>query len=165
MITIIAAVAKNAVIGKEGGLPWRLPDDLRHFRELTEGKTVLMGRTTFESIVDRLGHPLPNRRNVVLTHDETFSYPGVEVIHDPDEVLRNENGLPVEIYVIGGATLYAAMLPIAGRMYMTEIDADIDGDTYFPNFDKSEWREISRTHHSADELHTYAFDFVEHVRD
>lgn len=164
MIAIVAAVARNGVIGYEGGLPWELPDDLRHFRKITAGSAVVMGRTTFESIVDRLGHPLPDRQSVVLTHDENYSYPDVTVVHDPEQIIRGENGIPAEIYIIGGAALYATFLPLADRLSLTEIHASIEGDTYFPDYDKTEWHEVSRTPHPTDEHHAYAFDFVEYER-
>ncbi len=162
MITIVAAVAKNNVIGNNTDLPWHLPDDLRHFKELTLGQTVAMGRTTFESIVARLERPLPDRRNIVLTRDETFSYPDVEVVHDPNELLKGT--AEESVYVIGGAALYHAMMPYAQKLYLTEIDAEMEGDTFFPEFDEKKWVEVSREHHPADGAHEFAFDFTEYDR-
>lgn len=164
MIVLVAARSKNGVIGRDGHLPWNLPDELRHFKELTLGKTVVMGRTTFDSIVAQLGRPLPSRHNVVLTRDEFFEHLGVTVVHDPDEIIRGDKNIPDEIYVIGGASLYAEMLPLANKLHMTEVDAEIDGDTYFPDYDMSEWREVGRSHHGIDERHEFAFDMVEYER-
>lgn len=130
MISLIAAYARGRVIGKDGRLPWRLPDDLRYFRRVTLGHTVVMGRKTFDAI----GRPLPGRRNVVLTRGAAFAVPGVEVAHSVDDVVALG-----DIVVIGGASVYALFLPLADRLYITEIDADIAGDTYFPEWDPGQF--------------------------
>lgn len=156
MIAMVVAMAHGNVIGVKNDLPWHLPADLRHFKQLTTGKTVVMGRTTFDSIVRRLGKPLPNRRNVVLTHNPLFKPEGAEVVHD----IRAVQTLAPDVYIIGGAQIYAAAFGITTRLYVTEVDADIAGDTYFPFIEPTEWREISREKHHADQENTYDYDFV-----
>ena len=127
MIAIVAALSRNRVIGRDGDLPWHLPGDLRHFKELTGGGTVVMGRKTYESIPPRF-RPLPGRRNIVLTRNG-FDAPGAEVHHDLDDALQ----AAPDCFVIGGGTLYAQALPRADRLYLTEVDAELDGDTFFPD--------------------------------
>lgn len=157
MIAMVAAVAQNGIIGTDNELPWHLPTDLKHFRDITAGKTVAMGRKTFDSIlVATGGKPLPNRRNVVLTRDQVFSYPGVEVLHDVRELTE----LDGDVYVIGGGQVYAAVLELADVLYMTEVHAQVDGDARFPDIDPSVWQEVSREQHAADDRNEYAFDFV-----
>jgi dihydrofolate reductase len=158
MISIIVAKANNNVIGSKNDLPWYLPADLRHFKEVTAGHTVVMGRTTFQSIISRIGKPLPNRKNVVMTRDLEFSYPGVTTIHSLDQI--KELG---DVFIIGGAEVYSQTIEMADRLYITEVHADIDGDTYFPALDSS-WREVSREKHQADEKNPYDFDFVTYER-
>ncbi len=160
MISIIVARAKNGVIGSKNDLPWYLPADLKRFRELTTGNTVVMGRKTYESIVARLGHTLPDRRNIVLTRDETAAYDGAEILHDIDAVKQ----LDGDVFVIGGAEIYNQLLPLADRLYITDVKADIDGDTFFPTLDTSVWHEISREAHERDEKNQYDFDFVLYER-
>ena len=154
MISLIVARAQNGVIGSRNDLPWYLPADLRRFKELTTGSTVVMGRKTFESIVSRLGHGLPDRRNVVVTRQQ-LHFPDAEVIHDVREI--EQMG---DVFVIGGAELYRQTLDIADRLYITEVKAVIDGDVRFPGLDMSRWREVSRETHERDEKNQYAFDFV-----
>lgn len=156
MIAMVAAATENGVIGRDNALPWKLPSDLQHFRDITEGKTVVMGSKTFQSIVQHRGKPLPNRKNVVLTRDTMFTYPGVTVLHDPQDVTT----LADDIYVIGGAQIYKLLLDVADTIYLTEIHAVVDGDAFFPKLDSSVWHEIEREPHQADELNQYAFDFV-----
>jgi dihydrofolate reductase len=140
MISVVVAYARNGVIGRDGDLPWHLPGDLRHFRELTAGGTVLMGRKTYESIPDRF-RPLPGRRNLVLSRTPGYAPPGAEVFGDLDDALRAAaaDGDVAECFVIGGGTTYAEVLPLAGRVYATEVDADVEGDTVFPALDAAEW--------------------------
>jgi dihydrofolate reductase len=156
VISLVAAVASNRVIGRGGRLPWRLPDDLRHFRATTLGKPVIMGRRTFESI----GKPLPGRRNVIVTRDPAFSVEGCCVAHDLDVALDLAGAAP-EIVVIGGASLYLDFLPRAERIYLTEVHAEVDGDAFFPDLNPADWIEASRERHPADERHEHAFSFVE----
>lgn len=144
VIALIVARAANGVIGRDNGLPWRLAGDLRRFKALTMGKPLIMGRRTFDSI----GRPLPGRVTVVVTHSPHWSAEGVLVAHDVDEAVvmatRAAAELNVdEIMVAGGAQIYEALLPLAGRIYLTEVDADIAGDTWFPALDPAEWREIA----------------------
>ncbi len=156
MIIIIAAVAKNNVIGRGNDLPWHIPEDLKHFQNLTNGKTVLMGSNTFTSIIKRLGKPLPNRKNIVVTSDKNFNVPpGVIVYYSlQDALLALKNQ---EVWVIGGASIYKQVFPLADKMYITEVDLRPVGDTYFPNISKTEWREISRKQYEG-------FAFVEYER-
>jgi len=133
-ISLIAAVARNGTIGRDGRMPWRLPDDLARFRRVTLGHAVLMGRTTWES----LGRPLAGRRNIVLTRDRSFSARGCETVHSVDE--GRDLARASELFVIGGAAVYAAFLPFADRLFLTHVDADVPGDTAFPPVDPRQWR-------------------------
>ncbi len=159
MISLIVAVARNRSIGKGGRLPWHLPDDLKHFRAKTLGKTVVMGRRTFESI----GKALPGRTNIVVTRDGTFQAPGATVVYTLDAALACARETE-EIMVIGGSSLYADLLPQASRIYLTSVHADVEGDAFFPELDPHEWVEANREHHNADERHAHAFTFVELFR-
>ena len=154
MISLIAARAQNGVIGSRNDLPWYLPADLRRFKELTTGRTVVMGRKTYESIASRLGHGLPDRRNVVMTRQQ-LHFPDAEVVHDVRDIERMG-----DVFVIGGAELYKQTIDIADRLYLTEVKASVDGDVYFPGLDMSRWREISRESHERDDKNQYDFDFV-----
>jgi dihydrofolate reductase len=158
-IALVAAVADNGVIGRAGRLPWHLPDDLRHFKGVTLGKPVLMGRHTFESI----GRALPGRRNLVLTHGSGAGEAGVEYVADLTAALERTHGA-AEICVIGGAQLYALTLPLCTRMYLTRVHAQVEGDVLFPAVDWNEWEQIARSEHPADARHAYAMSFVELAR-
>ena len=158
MISLIVAKARNGIIGSNNDLPWYLPADLRHFKEVTMGHTVVMGRKTFESILQRLGKPLPDRKNVVITRDQSFTYPGVTIIHDVNEI--SQLG---DCFVIGGAEIYGQTIDMADRLYITEVHADSEGDTFFPALDAS-WKEISRVQHQADDKNQYDYDFVVYER-
>ncbi len=146
---------RNRLIGRDGDLPWRLPNDLKHFKQLTVGKTVLMGRKTWTS----LGRPLPDRENWVLTRDAQFSAPGARAFTDLDAALAAHAG--GELMVIGGAQLYAQTLPLAARIHLTRVDAEVQGDTYFPKLDPAQWREVSVETHAADDRHAHGYSFVE----
>ena len=135
MIALVVAHAGNRVIGRDGGLPWRLPTDMRFFRDLTTGHTVVMGRKTFESIPPRF-RPLPARRNVVLSSDPAYPAEGAAVVTSLDEALDACDG---DCFVIGGGQTYAEALPHAGRVYATEVEGEIDGDTYFPELSGDAW--------------------------
>ena len=139
---LIAAVAKNGVIGKDNTLPWHLPEDLRHFKELTTGHVVIMGRKTWESLPERF-RPLPGRLNVVVTRNAGYAAPGAAVVHSLEAAQKIDPGGTA--FMIGGAELYAHALPLAQRLELTEIDADVDGDARFPAFDRRAWREAKRT--------------------
>jgi dihydrofolate reductase len=160
IISAIAALSQNRVIGKNNDLPWRLPDDMKFFMETTKGHHVIMGRKNYDSLHDKY-KPLPNRTNMVITRQETFNAPGCIVLHAVEPGLEiaervGEN----ECFIIGGAEIYKLSMPYTNRLYLTEIQAEVQGDTYFPQFNTKEWREISRKHHPADERHQYSFDFV-----
>jgi len=156
-LCLIAALAANRVIGAQGRLPWHLPDDLRHFKRLTEGHPVIMGRRTWESI----GRPLPGRRNIVVSRRPGYAAAGAQVAASLDDALALCAGAP-RVFVIGGADLYAAALPIADVLELTEIGAEFEGDTRFPAFEREDWREVRReARQSADGLR---FDFVRYER-
>jgi dihydrofolate reductase len=136
-VSLIAAVASNRVIGRRGAIPWRIPGDLPRFKRLTMGHPVIMGHATFVS----LGKPLPGRINIVLSRDPALAIPGCTVVHSRDEALRAaERGAPGEAFVIGGASVYALFLPVAARLYITWVDADVTGDTWFPEVSWNEWQ-------------------------
>lgn len=154
MLALIAAVARNGVIGRDNAMPWHLPADLAHFKRTTLGRPVIMGRKTFESI----GKPLPGRRNIVVTRNPAWQAPGTESAASLADALARCDG--EDIFVIGGATLYREALPLAARIHLTEIDADIAGDTHFPALSGGDWREISRAHHPKDERNPYDLSFI-----
>lgn len=159
-ISIIAALSRNRVIGKDGDLPWKLPADMQFFKATTTDHHVVLGRKNYESIPEKY-RPLPNRTNIILSRNPDLAIQGcitVSTLQDAVDLANsNKEG---ELFIIGGGEVYKLALPIAQKMYLTEIRADIEGDVFFPEFDKSEWRETSRIHHVADEKHNYAFDFV-----
>ena len=158
-VALIVAYDRARAIGTEGRLPWHLPDDLKRFKALTLGHTVVMGRKTFESI----GRPLPGRQNWVLSTNLEWSVPGVTRFSDLDQVLENHReGV---LWVIGGGQIYAAALPVVSRIEATEVDTRVDGaDAWFPALDSPQWRMESREHHSGDAAHAHAFDFVRWAR-
>jgi dihydrofolate reductase len=155
-LTLIAAMDKNRVIGRDGQLPWSLPDDLKHFKTRTMGKTMVMGRRTWESIGAR---PLKGRRNVVLSRDSSFQAPGAELFSSLVSVLKEFQTEP-ELLIIGGATLYQATIHLATTLELTLVDARLQGTTYFPSSMGGTWEELSRIHHPKDERHAFSFDFV-----
>lgn len=157
-LSLIAAVAANGVIGNGNALPWRLPEDMKHFKALTLGHPVIMGRKTYESI----GRPLPERRNIVVSRSPGFSVPGCEVVASLEAAVDSCADAVGEIFVIGGAQLYAAALPCAQRLYLTEIRAEFPGDTHFPSYDRSNWRAISRQARCGE--NGLAFDFAVYDR-
>jgi dihydrofolate reductase len=154
-ISLIVAMAENRVIGRHNQLPWRIPADLKHFKALTMGKPIIMGRKTYESI----GRPLPGRDNIVITGDTTYRAEGCQVVHSIEEALRSAGGAG-EAMIIGGATLYRQTLKDADRLYLTLVKAQPEGDTWFPKIEPQEWREIRREAHRADESNEYDYDFV-----
>src|SRR5688500_6976998 len=160
-LELIAAVAANGVIGRNGQLAWHLPDDLKHFKSLTMGRPILMGRRTYESI----GKPLPGRRSIVVS--ETMKQPphaGLELAWSLDEAMALAASTPDPAFVIGGAVLYAAALPRVQGMHLTELDVPVDGDVMFPPFDKSQWRLVEDVPHAADDRHAFAFRFRRYER-
>ncbi len=161
MIAAIVARSKNGVIGVNNDLPWDLPGDRKYFRDVTRAHSVIMGRKTAESIAARFGHGLPDRENIVVTRDADYQLDGFTVVHSIGEALQTAGS---DGFVVGGEQIYAQALPYCDRLYVTEVDTDIAGDAYFPDFDTAEWREVSREVHQKDEKNDYAFDFVVYDR-
>lgn len=153
-VTLVAAVARNGVIGRDGGLPWRLPEDLTRFRSLTLGRTVVMGRRTWDSLPDRF-RPLPGRRNIVVTRRTDWAAEGAERAGSLADALTLARG--DEVVVIGGAELYATSLPLVETLELTEIDADVDGDVRFPDWDRAAFREVAREERVAEDGTRFAF--------
>lgn len=153
-IAVVAALARNRVIGRGNRLPWHLPDDLRHFKRLTSGRAIVMGRRTWESLPGLL----PDRAHVVVTRDPAYRAQGAQVVHSLDAALAAAGG--EEVFVVGGAELYALALPRAVRLHLTLVDAEVEGDAFFPEIDPAQWREVAREPHAADERHAYPFAFV-----
>ena len=155
IISLIVAMDRRGVIGAGGALPWRLSGDLRHFKAITMGKPIIMGRKTHESI----GRPLPGRQNIVLTRQPGYTAPGCDVFHDAQSALAACAGHE-EVMVMGGAALYEQFLHRAARIYLTRVEAEVDGDTWFPQFDESAWNEVERRDHPADERNEYPYSFL-----
>jgi dihydrofolate reductase len=155
-ISFVVAFDRNRVIGKEGRLPWHLPDDMGYFRRVTMGKPVIMGRKTYASI----GKPLVGRQNIVLTRDPDYKAPGCTVVYSVSEALATAGDAP-EVMIAGGAEIYAALLPLANRMYLTLVNTEVrEGDAFFPALDPQEWREVSREFHDSNNRHPYSFEWV-----
>lgn len=153
--SFVVAVARNGVIGHANGLPWRLPADLAFFKRITMSHPIVMGRKTYESI----GKPLPGRTNIVVTRSPGFSAPGCVVVDSLAAAYRAA-GDAKEVFVIGGAQIYEAALPDADRIYLTEVESEIDGDTWFPKIDRSEWIETELERHAPDDRHAHAMRIV-----
>lgn len=158
-LSLVVAMDKNRVIGIDGGLPWHLSTDLKYFRDITMGKPIIMGRKTYESI----GRPLPGRRNIVVTRNDQLEAPGCDVVTSLDAALELVQDVP-EVMMVGGASLYLDTLLMADHIYMTEVHAEVEGDTWFPEIDQKQWREVSRTAFSADEKNEYDYSFVVYER-
>lgn len=154
-LSAICAMSQNRVIGRQNQLPWRLPADLKHFKKITTGHPIILGRKTYESI----GRPLPNRCNVVITRDADFQAPGCVVVNSIETALLAVDYCE-EAFVIGGALLYQQLLPKVRRLYLTEIYHDFDGDAFFPELDMSEWQLVSREDHEPDIDNSYAYSFL-----
>ncbi len=159
-ISIIAAIADNYAIGKNNDLLWRLPNDMKRFKELTQGHTIVMGRRTFESLPKGA---LPNRKNVVMTSMPEAIGTNAFVCTSWEEMTDLTEKDP-DVYIIGGASVYEDALSIASRMYLTWVHADFDADVYFPQIDFSQWEEVSRKDFPADEKHPYSYTFVDYIR-
>jgi dihydrofolate reductase len=160
IVSLIAAMASNRVIRRNNDLPWQLPDDMKYFMQTTKGHHCVMGRKNYDSIPSKF-KPLPQRTNIVVTRQKNLDAPGCIVVDSIGQALTVAAGNgESEVFIIGGAEIYHLGMPHAHRIYLTEIEASIDGDTYFPAFDTTVWKEASRRHHAADERHAYAFDFV-----
>lgn len=161
MISLLFAMDKNRVIGKDNDLPWRLPNDLKFFKELTIGNNVIMGRKTYDS----MNGPLKNRENIIVTRDKNYEVAGCKIIHSIDDILSiNEKEPTKEWFVIGGEEIFKQILPYADKIYMTYIDHSFEGDTYFPEWDESEWEEISKTKGKKDDKNPYDYYFIEYER-
>lgn len=158
-LSLLVARARNGVIGRQGALPWRLPEDLAFFKRTTMGHPIVMGRKTWESI----GRPLPGRRSIVVSRNGSYVAPGAEVVSDLEEGLAR-CAEATEAFVIGGAELYRLAMPRADRLLVTEIDADFDGDVHLPAIDRGVWRETAREHHAQTGDRAFSFDFVTYER-
>ncbi len=163
ILSIIAAVSENHVIGKDNDLVWHMPADLKFFKETTSGHYIIMGRKTFESF----GKPLKNRTHIIITRNEDYSFPdpSVHVVHSLDEALQKaRNEVKDEAFVLGGAEIYKQSIDKVDRLYITEIKSSFNGDAYFPHIDKNNWKEVSRVEHQPDERNKYPYAFVRYER-
>ncbi len=158
-ISIIVAASANRVIGAGGELPWHLPDDFRYFKQITMGKPIVMGRRTWESI----GRPLPGRKNIVMTRRVGYEAEGASVVDSPEAAVAAA-GDEGEIMIIGGGEIYRRFLPLTATVYLTHVEAEIDGDTHFPALPEREWQLVSSEAHPADDRHAYAFEFRVYAR-
>lgn len=154
-LSLIVAMDTRRVIGQENRLPWHLPADLQHFKRITMGKPILMGRKTWESI----GRPLPGRTNIIITRDAAYTAEGCIVVHSVDAALEAARGHD-EVMLIGGAQLYRQLLPRADRLYITQVEGEFTGDAWFPELDPAEWREVARSTHAPDEKNAHACTFI-----
>ncbi|WP_088032678.1 dihydrofolate reductase [Evansella clarkii] len=160
MISMVVAMDENRVIGKDGDLPWHLPNDLKFFKRVTTGHTIIMGRKTHESI----GRPLPDRRNIVVTTQQSYAPEGVEVLHSLEEVKQFADKKEEEFFLIGGETLFRQLLPVTGRIYLTVIHDEFEGDTYFPEISEDEWEVVSSEKGETDEKNIYEHTFLVYER-
>lgn len=156
MISLLVAMDKNQLIGKDNDLPWRLPADLAYFKRVTMGHPIIMGRKTYDSI----GRPLPGRENIIVTRDTSYEAEGCKVIHSIEEIVKMNEQTDQELFVIGGAEIFKEILPYSDRLYITEINEEFEGDTYFPAFDKSKWEVISEEKGIKDEKNPYDYKFL-----
>jgi dihydrofolate reductase len=154
-ISLIVAAAMNNVIGRDGGLPWHISEDLRRFKQLTVGKPIIMGRLTHKSI----GKPLPERRNIVISSQENLAIDGCDVVATPDDALKLAGDVE-EVMVIGGGKVYEQLLPKADRIYMTRVETSVDGDTFFPELIDEEWQLVAREDFPAGESRELGFSFI-----
>jgi dihydrofolate reductase len=159
IISSIAAIAENNAIGKNNQLLWRLPADLKHFKEITTGHTVIMGRKTFESV----GKPLPNRRNIVITRSNTLNIEKVEVVNSIEQAIALCNQ-DEEVFIVGGAEIYQAAMDFTNQIYLTVVHANFEADTYFPEIDPMIWEQTAVEKHEADEKNPFAYTFSTLIR-
>lgn len=160
-LALIWAMSRNRTIGRNNALPWHLSEDLKYFKRVTMGKPIIMGRKTWESI----GRPLPGRANIVITKDHAFTAPGIKVVHCLEDALSLAESIGLidgaeEAVVIGGAQIYALALPMADRLYLTQVHAEVEGDAHFPVFDLTQWEELGRDDFSASGPNPYDYSFV-----
>lgn len=154
-LSIIVAMDRSRVIGKGDALPWHISEDLKHFKKVTMGKPIIMGRKTHESI----GRPLPGRENIILTRDASYKAEGCTVLHSMEEIFEHCKAIE-EVMITGGAEIYKLVIDKISRLYLTEVHTEVDGDTYFPEFDRSQWKEVSREDQKADEKNEFDYSFV-----
>jgi dihydrofolate reductase len=159
-VALIAAFAQNLVVGINNSLPWHLPEDLKYFKRTTSGKAIIMGRKTYESI----GRPLPNRTNIVVSRNPNFSAEGVVMVTSLEEAVKHAENVNMingveEVMIIGGAAIYQASLPMADRLYLTHVHANVEGDAYFPKIDLEQWEQVSREDFNKDESNPYDYSF------
>ena len=160
-IVLIAAFAQNRVVGINNTLPWHLPEDLKYFKRTTTGKAIIMGRKTYDSI----GRPLPNRTNIVISRNSDFSADGIKVVASLEAAIELAKEVNIinavqEVMIIGGASIYEAALPMADRLYLTHVHAEIEGDAYFPQVNFKQWSEVSREDHQASDNNPFDYSFV-----
>jgi dihydrofolate reductase len=156
-ISAILAMSENRAIGIKNQLPWHLPADLKHFKTITSGHPVLMGRKTYESI----GRPLPNRSNIIITRNANFQAPGCLVVQTIEQVMQQANEINCdEFFIIGGAEVYKQFMPYIDRIYLTIVHTIVEGDAYFPELNPSEWQEKEKVRHQADENNSYDYSFI-----
>jgi len=158
IISLIAAMGKNRTIGKNGKLPWNMPSDLKYFRDKTKGKTVVMGRKTYDSI----GRPMPDRTNIIITRDQDYKTEGCIVVHSVEEAIKEAEKINAnqELMIIGGSQIYKEFLSKANRIYLTIIEGEFEGDTFFPEYDVTQWKEVSYEEHERDAENPYNYRFV-----
>lgn len=155
IISIIVAMAENRVIGNDNSLPWHLPADLKHFKAMTMGKPMIMGRKTWESLPGKL----PGRTHIVVSANSDYVAEGCILVHSLQQAIEAAGDVP-EVMVVGGAMLYGEALPQADRMYLTMVETEVEGDTLFPEYDSGQWQEVAREHHPSDEKNPCAYSFV-----
>ena len=158
-ISLIVAMTPDRLIGANNALLWHLPNDFKHFKSVTMGKPIIMGRKTYESI----GRPLPGRQNIILTQQPDFVMAGCDCAHSVEEALKIAKG--DEVMIIGGAEIYRLFLPLADTLWITLVKADVKGDTYFPEWDPALWQETMREEHLKDEKHPYAYTFLKYKKE
>jgi len=159
IISLVCAMANNRVIGKDNKMPWHLPADLKHFKSVTLAKPIVMGRKTYESI----GRALPGRQNVIISRNTDYKVDGCDVVHSIDAAIELLNA-EVEIMFIGGGFLYAQMIEQADKLYLTFIDLEVDGDTFFPEYEQLGFKEVARQKHLKDEKNPYDYQFVDFIK-
>ena len=163
-VSLIAALTKNRVIGRNNDLPWNLPDDMKYFMQTTKGHPVIMGRKNYESIPEKF-RPLPNRTNIIITRQPDFYASGCIISHSLSEAISAAAKLQQdEIFLIGGSQIYKEGIALCTKMYLTEIEAVLEGDVFFPEIKMQEWKAVSKRNHEADSRHIYSFDFVVYER-
>lgn len=158
MLSIIVALAENHAIGKNNDLIWYISDDLKRFKRLTTGHSILMGRKTYESLPNGA---LPNRENIVITRDQNLELPKCTMMHSIEEVINTYMGSEEEIFVIGGGSVYEELLPYAKKLYLTKVHASFEADVYFPKINMEDWKLLSEEHHQKSEKNEFDFSFVD----